>query len=241
MSVLDEVLERLDRLERIVESNSLVGNNGNISHTSGMHLTWVTYYLDNKEYLSKGLMHIPRVGDKVDLFGTHYVVESVIWGNARDEQRVKIVIEPVKRGPTVSVGIRNNNPGNIRNNGVQWEGLAETQTGPFYRFKSPKWGIRAMARNLKTYANKHAINNVEGVIRRWAPPVKKAPDGSTIVENNTAAYISFVSKRMGVKPHEKIDLHNESTLVDIISAIIFYENGSMPYMEDQILEGVSLA
>lgn len=245
MSKLEEAMKRLtsdlDKLERLVESNSLVGHNVSDNHDSCLHLTWVTYFLDGKEYVSKGLLHVPRVGDKVDLFGTHYVVETVLWLHERSEQRVEIVVEPTKRNSRAPLGIRNNNPGNIRNNGVQWEGLAETQTGPFYQFKSPKWGIRAMARILKTYANKHAINNIHGVISRWAPPTKRMPDGTTVFENDTNAYILFVSKRANVPPMEAIDLSNKDVLIGLISAIIFYENGSQPYLIEQIAEGVSLA
>ena len=238
---MERLTHDLCKLEKLVESNSLVGSHVSPGNHCGSHLAWVTYFLDGKEYVSKSLLHIPRVGDKVELFGAHYAVESVLWLHDCYEQRVNIVIEPTKRNKKVPIGLRNNNPGNIINNGIQWEGLEATQTGVFCKFKSHKWGIRAMARILKSYANKQSINNIHGVISRWAPPTKKMPDGTIVFENNTDAYIAFVSKRMGVSPMEVIDLRSKDVLINLISAIIFYENGSQPYLEEQIAEGVALA
>jgi hypothetical protein len=70
-------------------------------------------------------------------------------------------------------GIRNNNPGNIRYTGTPWQGLDEPKSdGQFCRFANPCWGIRAIARTLITYQDKHGLNSVYQMIARWAPPVE---------------------------------------------------------------------
>lgn len=127
-------------------------------------------------------------------------------------------------------GIRNNNPANLKKNGVDWLGLSEKQTdSTFYQFKEPKFGIRAAARVLKTYETHHYINTVRGIINRWAPTN----------ENNTESYINHVASVLGVQPDQEISVN--SYLVPLTEAIILHENGVQPYTMAQIVEGVSLA
>jgi len=240
----DEVVDGLTNIIRKLDEGDIsLDNNGSDSNTSCSSLTWVTYYLDKNEYVSRGQKHVPIRGDIVQLFGSYYVVVRRTWIESRGEESVKLTIESVKRDSAtkLTLGMRNNNPGNIINDGTPWEGLSAEQSGPFYKFKSAKWGIRAMARNLMTYSNKHAINTISGVISRWAPPTKELPDGVTVFENDTKSYIAFVSKKTGIPPDRPIDLNNGIILVEIISAIIFYENGSMPYSNKDITDGIALA
>lgn len=125
-------------------------------------------------------------------------------------------------------GIRNNNPGNIRR-GQRWQGLAPQQTDPdFDQFVSPYWGIRALAKTLKTYQAKHGLNTVAGIIERWAPPS----------ENITSSYINSVSKHLGVAPDAAIDLNNTNTLALITNAIIKHENGVNPYSAEEVLSAI---
>jgi seryl-tRNA synthetase len=74
-------------------------------------------------------------------------------------------------------GIRNNNPGNIRRNGDPWQGLAERQGDvEFFTFKTiPIYGIRALARTLIAYQDKHgcvpsARSSVAGHLRSKTTP-----------------------------------------------------------------------
>tara|TARA_R110001599_G_scaffold287356_2_gene489915 strand:+ start:9600 stop:10061 length:462 start_codon:yes stop_codon:yes gene_type:complete len=127
-------------------------------------------------------------------------------------------------------GIRNNNPGNLENNGIDWVGLSSTQTDSrFYQFSDPKYGIRALARTLKTYESSYGINTVEGIINRWAPPH----------ENNTNSYIDHVASVLGVRRDQSFVV--SLNLVPLVESIILHENGSNPYSMDQIVEGVLLA
>ena len=80
-------------------------------------------------------------------------------------------------------GIRNNNPGNLRRTDDPWQGLAETQTDTeFFVFQSPIYGIRALARTLIKYQDKHRLCTIRQLIGRWAPNT----------ENDTVAYIKAV-------------------------------------------------
>lgn len=127
-------------------------------------------------------------------------------------------------------GIRNNNPGNIEDSGTNWQGLDEPRNdGRFLRFVDPIYGIRAMARVLDTYATKHNLNTVGGIIQRWAPSH----------ENNSAAYAAFVADRLGVRATDRIDVIERRP--ELIAAMIEMENGEQPYPSGTIEQGVALA
>ncbi|VVS90782.1 structural protein [Desulfoluna spongiiphila] len=126
-------------------------------------------------------------------------------------------------------GIRNNNPGNIRH-GDNWDGLAKVQPDPaFCLFKTPEYGIRAMARVLTNYQRRHGIKTVRGIITRWAPPK----------ENDTAAYVDHVAQVVGVDPDQPLVV--TEVLPRLIPVIIKHENGQMPYSDDQIATGIRMA
>ena len=132
----------------------------------------------------------------------------------------------------ISRGIHNNNPGNIRLSGDKWQGLAEQQTDKaFFTFQNPVYGIRALARLLIKYQDKYLINTISGIICRWAPAG----------ENNVAAYIRDVARRSGFASEGVLDLHKPEYLKPIVKAIIWHENGSQPYTEEQIDKALVLA
>lgn len=119
-------------------------------------------------------------------------------------------------------GVRNHNPGNIRW-GDPWQGLVpvnERTDKSFCQFISPAYGIRAMARTLITYQDKHQLRTIKDVITRWAPPS----------ENNTQAYIDSVSRAMARGATEILDLHTYDALRPLLNAIIYHENGRGPLM-----------
>ena len=134
-------------------------------------------------------------------------------------------------------GVRNNNPGNIEW-GDPWQGLVPVndRTDPrFAQFTTPAYGIRAMARTLITYQDKHNIRTVTGAINRWAPPV----------ENDTGAYVRAVQSAVG---GDIVNMHDYKSLRPLVEAIIKHENGIGPlknantwYDSDTIDEGLRLA
>lgn len=137
-----------------------------------------------------------------------------------------------------TTGIKYHNPGNIRRvKGVVWEGQDDKQGGTFVRFKEPKWGIRAIARVLITYADARLANDgsridtVQEFIERWAPPA----------ENDTASYAGHVRLRLGVAKGSSIDIKDPVVMKQMIEAIITHENGSQPYSDAQLVAGMVLA
>lgn len=113
-------------------------------------------------------------------------------------------------------GLRNLNPGNLRH-GNKWQGLAQEQTdSAFCQFESMEYGCRALMKTLQTYHNKYDLDNIEGIIARWAPTN----------ENDTMSYINSVSKRLGVNSKESLDLeHNPKLYLELAKAIAIHENG----------------
>lgn len=125
-------------------------------------------------------------------------------------------------------GIRNNNPGNIRH-GDQWQGLASVQTDPsFAQFSEPRWGVRALARVLRTYYNKYGLRTIEAIIARWAPPN----------ENDTPAYVRSVANSMAVSPTAELTF--PAQLAPLVAAIIQHENGVQPYAMEDLRSWVEL-
>ena len=136
---------------------------------------------------------------------------------------------PKVPGIKQSVGLRNNNPGNIRKGTDKWLGAVGTD-GTFVKFSTPEYGIRAMARNLKTYQTAHGCDTISKLIKRWAPHN----------ENFTSKYIAFVSHKVGKKPIDKINLADKTELAKIIAAMIHFENGGNPYDDATIKKAIDL-
>lgn len=122
-----------------------------------------------------------------------------------------------------SKGLRNNNPLNIEENGTAWEGKAGDD-GRFVIFETVEHGLRAAGRILRTYATKHQLTTIAGIISRWAPPV----------ENNTQNYINFVSQKTGIPADQAL---TRETYPKVVAAMIHMENGSQPFDLDKIRQG----
>lgn len=99
------------------------------------------------------------------------------------------------------------NTGNLRTSGKNLK---------FREYGTLEEGIADHQRLLKDYQNKHGLTTVREIISRWAPPS----------ENDTENYIKFMSKKLGVKPDEKIDLNDSETL------------GKFAYYQSQMEKGV---
>mgnify|MGYP003500116271 FL=1 len=117
-------------------------------------------------------------------------------------------------------GIRNNNPLNIRK-GNDWKGeCSEQKDKAFEEFTSMEFGIRAGFIILRKYITGYngltqKFNTIEKMISRWAPAI----------ENNTAAYISQVSKMTGIPATLKISFAQRRFMVAIVDAMIYVECG----------------
>jgi hypothetical protein len=113
-------------------------------------------------------------------------------------------------------GLRNNNPGNIRQSSVRYTGEVQpSKDGAFKQFQSMEYGYRAMFVLLHTYARKHGINTIEGMISRYAPAN----------ENHTQAYIDAVSEWSGVPSTSHLTTTNAEVMIPIVAAMSRVENG----------------
>ena len=115
-------------------------------------------------------------------------------------------------------GIRNNNPGNLR----QW-GNTPTSDG-FAVFPNAEAGLSAMAANLLKYGER-GWNTISSIVDHWAP----AKDG-----NNTEAYKAALSRATGFGAGDRLNLNDAQTLESIMRAMTVHENGSNPYRADLI-------
>lgn len=125
-------------------------------------------------------------------------------------------------------GIRNNNPGNIKKTNDNWVGMSPIQSDDtFVKFTHPKYGVRAMAKIIKTYRARNVVYLVD-IISEWAPAT----------ENDVGAYVSNIEKITGIYGNQVI---YDNMIADLLKGIIRVENGFNPYPDNLIKEGVSLA
>lgn len=142
-----------------------------------------------------------------------------------------------------SRGFRNNNPLNLswREEDV-WQGLDDPPKDvppkgytALCRFTDPVWGIRAGARQLLAYQDRHKLRTIRQFITKWAPP--------GVDDNHTSGYIAFVAMRVQKEPDERLDLHTYEDLKPLIEAMIDFENTGHghPYSAQQIDRALELA
>tara|TARA_R110002126_G_scaffold155754_6_gene302842 strand:- start:335 stop:2542 length:2208 start_codon:yes stop_codon:yes gene_type:complete len=107
-----------------------------------------------------------------------------------------------------------NNPLNLRDYNQNWEGETGATDG-FVDFEDEFSGVRAADKLLSNYGTREGIDTLRGAIARFAPPN----------ENLTEDYISFVSERTGIPSEQPIDLSDEGTRRNILSAMAKMESG----------------
>jgi hypothetical protein len=91
------------------------------------------------------------------------------------------------------LGLINNNPGNLRDIGIGWDGKIGSNKG-FVVFEDVSWGIRAMIINFHTSITIHGNDTLRKYISRYAPPQ----------ENDTEQYIHIVSQKTGINCNDNI-------------------------------------
>lgn len=120
-------------------------------------------------------------------------------------------------------GLRNNNPGNIRNSKTVWQGEITPSTDrSFKQFKSMAYGYRAMIKLLQNYSRLNGCHTLRTMISRWAPPS----------ENDTRSYIFTVSKLTGIDPDKRINIDDRRTMCSLAAAMSRVENGVPTVMAD---------
>ena len=147
-------------------------------------------------------------------------------------QRFRFYSPPLPQVSSVTPrGIRNRNPGNLRKSTIDWLGEVPGFDYEFESFDTDEHGLRALAKNLLAYQDLHGLRTIAAIISRYAPNT----------ENGTDAYIAAVSEDMRIPSQQLLNLHDVSTLVALVKAIVRHENGQQPYSEATIEAGVNMA
>lgn len=116
----------------------------------------------------------------------------------------------------VSRGLRNCNPGNVRQSKTRYKGEKPHSTdSAFKQFETLEWGYRAIFMLLHTYRVRGYGDTIAKMISRYAPPF----------ENNTEAYISRVCQQAGIDRDQRLNTLNSVQMIPIVSAISAVENG----------------
>lgn len=130
-----------------------------------------------------------------------------------------------------SRGLRNNNPGNLRDQGIPWQGVTGADADGYLIFDTALNGIRAIARDLWTKFHKDGLRTVAAIIAKYAPPEDR---------NDTGAYVAAVAKALGVEPLDPLHM-DMAQMPQFVRAIINHENGSCPYSSTLIAQAITLA
>lgn len=123
------------------------------------------------------------------------------------------------------IGLRNNNPGNIRVSKSHFKGEVISDNS-FKKFETIIYGYRAMFTLLQIYHRVHGLNTIREIISRWAPPI----------ENATQAYIDYVATATNIHPDATIDFDKKMPLVSIVYAMAYMETGCKPDAHE-VIEG----
>lgn len=128
--------------------------------------------------------------------------------------------------------VRNNNPLNIEYNPANpWQGQIGND-GRFCIFKSADYGFRAAAIIVKKYQRDYKLDTLRKIITRWAPPS----------ENDTEAYIRFVSAHTGLAADKPVTLANEPLLfAKVLVAMSRMEGAGDTYTVAEASKGVMIA
>lgn len=128
-------------------------------------------------------------------------------------------------------GIRNNNPLNIRKNGIKWKGQVNYKDA-FCVFLEPKWGWRAALIIICRSYRKRGLTTVWKIIHSWAPPS----------ENKTDFYAKFVAFRSDVgldTPLPSI-YKNPDLYFKLLKSMAMMENGEK-YVTTEVLDALKVA
>lgn len=133
-------------------------------------------------------------------------------------------------------GLRNNNPGNLRDFHLGWQGEAGHDEAGYLIFNEHPnygrayWGVRAMVKDLLDDHVHDGLRTVRAIITEYAPAADNNP---------TEAYIANVCRALQVQPDTSLDLlHDRAQLGAMVRAMIRVENGAQPYSDAELDPGI---
>lgn len=115
-------------------------------------------------------------------------------------------------------GIRNNNPGNLVQTNIPWEGKVphnQNDDPRFEQFYTFVDGLRAMIKDVMNDIEVDGLDNLEKLIYTYAPPH----------ENDTESYIDSVAGRSGIERGETLNPADRQQMFHLIEAMSWHENG----------------
>jgi len=171
-----------------------------------------------QDIITNALGRPPTLEDRNTALGTNFGVVGIagVNGTAVTASRTAVFgqdqggagkkpqgAEAPKEAP---IGIRNNNPGNLRTG----------KGGAFGSYSSMREGIKAAEDNLMAYQRKHGINTIKAAIARWAPREDN---------NDTDAYINHVVRATGIPKDQPVDFTDKDVRKSVLMAMFEMENG----------------
>lgn len=143
----------------------------------------------------------------------------------------------IPKGKKPTLAIKNNNPGNIRGLGINYqgkEGEVDTPSGKFTKFKSPEYGMRALARDLDVKIGR-GVNTIEKIINVYSPDA----DPENVKRGlHAEPYIKFVADKTGIPRDKKLTIADRAKLMKAIS---WFESGYDAWSDEVIQKGIELA
>jgi len=126
----------------------------------------------------------------------------------------------LRKNPNATArGVRNNNPFNLVKTAIKWQGKTAGTDPRFETFESVEFGIRAGIIDIIGDIGTKKQDTINKLISVFAPPS----------ENDTTAYIKYVSDVTGKKENEPLTENgkiNQALLGKLVTAIINKENGA---------------
>lgn len=133
---------------------------------------------------------------------------------------------------------RNNNFGNLNYVGQEGASL-EAKNGKgearFAKFNTPEEGFRALANQLTSYsegtskaAGYKKLNTVQDIIKLYAPES----------ENNTSQYVDSLSKKLGVRGDQQLDLKDPKVMTQMMRGIATIEGGNPQVTNDFMMNAI---
>ncbi len=116
-------------------------------------------------------------------------------------------------------GMRINNPCCIRLTKTEWLGQVQNPAErSFVTFSSRLYGYRAAFVVLRSYIA-HGHDTIGKIIRRWAPEC----------ENDTQAYIKFVSRTTGIDADRALKFSDRQLLIGIVQSMAQIESAHIEH------------
>ena len=132
-----------------------------------------------------------------------------------------------------SKGLRNNNPGNFRASGANWQGAVGQDSTGFVIFSDDTYGLRAMALNLYNNYYYDGLTTLSQFISKYAPSSDS---------NNPAAYAQSVADYAGIGVNDDMQLDANMTALIMrgMMNVELGQNYSSMISDDDIDTGISM-